>query len=72
MPASAIIVLVYAESPGAPLFVLFAGYCLLALQAAFHRAGLHGWSRHRLAFGAEVASGIFLLLGAPWSPRPAV
>jgi O-antigen/teichoic acid export membrane protein len=64
LPASALIVLVYARSPGTLLFVLFACYCLLALLAAFYRAGLHGWSRHRLAFGAEVASGVIVLVGA--------
>ena len=64
IPASFIIVLIYAPSPDALLFVLFACYCLLALLAAFYRAGLHGWSRHHLAFGAEVASGAFLLVGA--------
>jgi O-antigen/teichoic acid export membrane protein len=64
IPTSAIIVLIYVDSPTWLLFALFAGYCVLALQAAFHRTGLHGWSRHRLAFGAEVASGVFLLLGA--------
>jgi O-antigen/teichoic acid export membrane protein len=64
LPASAVIVLVYADSPSKLLFGLFACYCLLALQTAFYRSGLHGGSRHRLAFGAEVGSGIFLLVGA--------
>lgn len=64
LPCSIGIVLVYAASPTWLLMAIFAGYCMLALQAALYRAGLHGWARHRLAFGAEVGSGLAVLVGA--------